>query len=112
MTPDELALWRAQAEYLRANWSNKTNTVDPCFDCTLAFSDEMRAVGRCNGTPGEAIPVPRLLPIGETRRKNNRECQQRYRERHRDEIRERRRAYFAERWRKRFEVDEQATGAA
>jgi hypothetical protein len=103
MTPDELELWKEQAALVR-KWG-QANAAEACFDCTLAFSAEMRAIGRCNGTPGEP---PR--PVTESRRKSNRRCQQRYRERHQERIRERRRAYFEARWRKRFEVDEPHTG--
>lgn len=114
MTEDELALWRLQAEYVR-KWG-ATNTDDPCFDCTLVFAEEMRAIGRCNGTPGVAEPTE-PMDLSEARRSSRREsnkrCQQRWRERHREQITERRRAYFAE-WkrRKRSEVAEQASGAA
>lgn len=42
MEPDELVEWRA-------------GTVPGCVDCPVSFSDEMRAVGRCNGIPGEVM---------------------------------------------------------
>ncbi len=105
MTPDELALWNEAAAYLR-NWGGRA-TLDPCADCTVAFSDEMRALGRCNGIPGESRPVPYELTPPEKRRESNRRCQQRYRERHQDKIRERRRAYFEARYR----ASNQAAGA-
>lgn len=98
MTSDELALWEAQALIVR-KWG-PINAAEACHDCTLLFSEQMRAIGRCNGTPGEP---PR--PMTQGRRESNRRCQKRYRERHQDRIRERRRAYFEARWRKRFEVD-------
>ena len=80
MEPEELRLWREQADYIRAGWS-AANTIDPCFDCTLAFSHEMRLVGRCNGTPGEAIATAPLRPISERRREANRLAARRWRER-------------------------------
>lgn len=100
MTDEELALWQAQALYVRTNFA-KWNTDDPCVDCLASFSEEMRALGRCNGTPGESMSeLPPVRPITESRRESNRACQQRYREKHRAELTERRRAYFSERWRR------------
>lgn len=42
MSADELATWQSGR-----NWADR-----PCLDCLLGFAVEMRAVGRCNGTPG------------------------------------------------------------
>ena len=49
MTDAELERWHeADSIYRR----RAGTSVTPCFDCTAAFSDEMRSAGRCNGTPG------------------------------------------------------------
>ena len=110
MTPDELALWHEQAARVRSLFDRRAAT-DPCADCTVAFSDEMRAQGRCNGTPGvTAPPIDLTKRRAETRRESNRRCQARWRERHKDEINERRRAYFAAYMRKRRSMDDDATG--
>jgi hypothetical protein len=48
MTPAELEGWRvADARYRKG-----PSTGNPCLDCPLAFAEEMRAVGCCNGRPG------------------------------------------------------------
>jgi hypothetical protein len=104
MDAAELALWHEQAQRVRL-WS-MTNTDDPCFDCTPLFAVEMRALGRCNGIPGVARPVAPIRSITERRRDTNLRAQRKWRASHRDEIRARRRAYFAERYlRKRDGVD-------
>jgi hypothetical protein len=51
MDPDEWAEWR------RTNPIGLTATsavARPCADCLLGFAADMRALGRCNGTPGGA----------------------------------------------------------
>jgi hypothetical protein len=49
MTADELAWWRAGAIEATGDPAN----LRPCVDCTRAFATAARAVGVCNGTPGE-----------------------------------------------------------
>lgn len=50
------ALWRPRCmsdeEY--ASWAEKnaTRVKRPCADCPLGYAADMRAQGRCNGTPG------------------------------------------------------------
>jgi len=61
MEPDEWAHWLA---------TNPQATIDsefadrPCRDCPLTFATEMRALGRCNGTPAglEGAPATRDDP--------------------------------------------------
>lgn len=53
MDPDEYALWRDG----RGLASDRHGVGRPCSDCTLGFAAEMRAVGRCNGTPAGAEPL-------------------------------------------------------
>lgn len=49
MDADELADWHA----LNSRNSNRSErAATPCDDCLLGFAAEMRAQGRCNGTPG------------------------------------------------------------
>ena len=50
---DDLAGW--------ATFNGRLTThraTSPCVDCTPAFADEMRPLGRCNGTPGTDIAMP------------------------------------------------------
>lgn len=51
MSDDELALWNrrptAGGRNSRRGWRGT-----PCDDCLLWHALEMRAEGRCNGTPG------------------------------------------------------------
>ncbi len=49
MEPAELAGWQ---EVLRPRISYKDRAAIPCADCLSSFAADMRAVGRCNGTPG------------------------------------------------------------
>jgi hypothetical protein len=35
----------------------------PCTDCPLGFAAEMRALGRCNGTPGPVLDDPDPDPV-------------------------------------------------
>ena len=48
MDADELIAWTESNA--RVNGTSRAAT--PCADCTLGYAAEMRAVGRCNGTPG------------------------------------------------------------
>lgn len=75
----ELAHWREQAEFLRRSWS-ASHIIDPCQDCTVAFSAEMRLVGLCNGVPGVQIGRPMLTEM-ESRRASNRLAARRWRAR-------------------------------
>jgi hypothetical protein len=47
MEPDELAAWGEMNGRVRGSGQAQS----PCTDCRLAFAIEMRAIGRCNGTP-------------------------------------------------------------
>ena len=68
MEPDELARW--QEMQVRS----RDLTARPCADCLAGFAAEMRAVGRCNGTPAgveedpmEPTPLAaRRLPLDVT----------------------------------------------
>lgn len=51
MDAGELAAWEATNERLS---SANMRAARPCTDCLLGFALEMRAEGRCNGTPGGA----------------------------------------------------------
>lgn len=63
MEPDELATWTEAAEALRTIWGHKRQgTLDACTDCTVAFSAEMMAQGRCNGIPGVSRKADRMEP--------------------------------------------------
>jgi hypothetical protein len=75
MTPDELAGWEA------ANRLLYQPAQSPCQDCVPAFAVAMRAVGRCNGVPGEPVRLPSRVTLG--RRESNRLAAQRWRERQR-----------------------------
>lgn len=48
MEPDEWALWVSMNPRL----TQGATAERPCRDCPVAFSREMRAIGRCNGYPG------------------------------------------------------------
>lgn len=48
MVGDDLARWTALSEKLPA----AQRPPSPCSDCRLAFAVEMRAIDRCNGSPG------------------------------------------------------------
>lgn len=48
MADDEYAAW---AEMNSRMTSRSERAKRPCADCTLGYASEMRAVGRCNGTP-------------------------------------------------------------
>ena len=48
MDPDEWAAWRS----LNGRVSGSQRAARPCSDCLLGYAAEMRAEGRCNGTPG------------------------------------------------------------
>ena len=53
MTDREFLLWQ------RANWhisDHRLRASRPCLDCPMAFADEMRLAGRCNGTPKREAP--------------------------------------------------------
>jgi hypothetical protein len=62
----EWALWR------RTNntaWGHMGMVARPCADCPIGFAADMRAVGRCNGTPGWTPPdeeEPAVTPAEET----------------------------------------------
>jgi hypothetical protein len=73
MEPDELAAWQ-EANGRLVGRSGLRREDRPCADCPLGYSLEMRAQGRCNGTPAgveEDIEVdapetptpPRSLPV-------------------------------------------------
>ena len=47
MDPDEWAAWRSLNDR-----SGSNRAARPCSDCLLGYAAEMRADGRCNGTPG------------------------------------------------------------
>lgn len=55
MTPDELADWdkHNRTAAFAAHGAART----PCEDCLLGYALEMRAIGKCNGTPGAAADV-------------------------------------------------------
>lgn len=50
MEPEEWEAWRDTNERMQG----KGKAFRPCSDCTLGFAAEMRAIGRCNGTPAGA----------------------------------------------------------
>jgi hypothetical protein len=53
MDADEYAGW---LEMNQATATARAVAVDrPCADCTLGYAAEMRAVGRCNGTPAGVV---------------------------------------------------------
>ena len=71
MEPDELAAWQEMRDRSTAYHDR---TARPCRDCLTGFAAEMRAIGRCNGTPADfeedpemdapATPTPpRSLPV-------------------------------------------------
>jgi hypothetical protein len=76
MTPDELARWEA------ANRLASTPAARACYDCMDWWAEAMRAVGRCNGEPGEPVLAPRR-GRSVTRREANRLAAQRWRDRQR-----------------------------
>ncbi len=49
MDAEELASWHDQNARITTTHGRASG---PCTDCTLGYAAEMRAVGRCNGTPG------------------------------------------------------------
>lgn len=51
MGPDEWADWRAANPF---TGRMHEQVARPCEDCLLGFAADMRAEGRCNGTPGGA----------------------------------------------------------
>lgn len=51
MSPDDLAGW--QAQNVTAHRMGARLETRPCVDCPAWYSEEMGAVGRCNGTPGQ-----------------------------------------------------------
>jgi len=77
MTPDELERWDAV---------NRTMTLPAlraCQDCQKWWAEAMRAVGRCNGEPGEPPVAIKRYSNTERRRLGNRAAQQRWRDRQR-----------------------------
>lgn len=48
MTAEELAGWHAANANI---YSNRERAARPCHDCPLAFAQEMRGLGCCNGEP-------------------------------------------------------------
>lgn len=68
MDPGEWSEWRALNP--RLTYAATEPAERPCADCPLGYAAEMRAVGRCNGTPGwvaeedEVSDAPRLLTGG------------------------------------------------
>jgi hypothetical protein len=48
MSADEFAAWRE----MNGRITGRDRGSRPCDDCPLGFAAEMRAEGRCNGTPG------------------------------------------------------------
>jgi hypothetical protein len=55
MDEDEYAAW---AEMNRRITGRSDLATRPCADCTLGYASEMRAVGRCNGTPAGVEEEP------------------------------------------------------
>ena len=60
---DDLAGWSLFNQRI----TGPGRATSPCADCTPAFADEMRPLGRCNGTPGAtgqvmALPTPIRVP--------------------------------------------------
>jgi hypothetical protein len=55
MEPDELADWHQHNR--TAAFAAKGKALSPCEDCLLGYALEMRAIGKCNGTPGAAADV-------------------------------------------------------
>ena len=60
---DDLAGWSLFNQRI----TGPGRATSPCADCTTAFADEMRPLGRCNGTPGAtgqvmALPTPIRVP--------------------------------------------------
>lgn len=51
MDPDEWEVWQDTNRRLTSFGDQATR---PCDDCTLGFAADMRALGRCNGTPAGA----------------------------------------------------------
>jgi len=71
MEPDELAAWQEMRDRSTAYHDR---TARPCRDCLAGFAADMRAIGRCNGTPDgieedaemdqpATPPPPRSLPV-------------------------------------------------
>jgi hypothetical protein len=56
MSDDEWATWSESNDRL----VGKAHAALPCQDCLPAFAAEMRAEGRCNGTPRETEKEPML----------------------------------------------------
>jgi hypothetical protein len=50
MEPEDWADWQAMNPRISEAGGFAPR---PCTDCPIAFADEMRAVGKCNGTPGQ-----------------------------------------------------------
>ena len=60
MDAEELADWESLNARVHVA---SMKAVRPCADCLPAFADEMRSVGRCNGTPGATEERPVAEPI-------------------------------------------------
>lgn len=60
MTADEWADWRAHVSF---TGHHTEQAARPCDDCPLGFAADMRAEGRCNGTPGGVADEPEEEPI-------------------------------------------------
>lgn len=54
MDAAELALWTAANRRATGGGVRRfrDDAPTPCHDCTLGYAADMRALGRCNGTPG------------------------------------------------------------
>lgn len=55
LDPDEWADWRARVSF---TGHHSEQAARPCDDCPLGFAADMRAEGRCNGTPGGVHDEP------------------------------------------------------
>jgi hypothetical protein len=52
MDEAERTEWEAANARIKNLYAGTRQADRPCTDCTLGFAADMRAVGRCNGTPG------------------------------------------------------------
>ncbi len=57
MADDEYAGWAKMNARITGH---SQRAKRPCADCTLGYASEMRAVGRCNGTPGSIEKEPEM----------------------------------------------------
>lgn len=64
MDEAERVEWEAANARITGMFGAVRRADRPCTDCTLGFAADMRALGRCNGTPGG---VEEEEPVDETR---------------------------------------------